>query len=115
MATLITPEKFDQLIVEARPLYEKAHLMSLAIPTRAELTPNDQEAERHVNSACMAIQAVMAGSPFSDTGLAMILGAVFGTMLAQCDTQEKLVMSFWSQTNLTMSEVAENLRPKGEC
>ena len=115
MATLITPEKFDSLIAEAKPLYEKALGLARGISVRPELSPLEVDLEHHVNTAAIAIQAILAGSPFNDRGIASILGAVFGNMLAQVEDKEEVVMAFWSQAGSTTQEVEGALRPRGEC
>lgn len=105
----VSQDEFKSLVQDAAGLYSAA-LESTPATSEAEAAAPEEDrfAAHHTRAASLAIQALLAGSPLSQRGLMVVLGATCGALLGQAPMAEyqELYELFQSQFAETIAQVS---------
>lgn len=115
MATLIPSEVYERLVALARPLTDEAMAAAPAFTlVSPEASPELAEAATAVQAVVVSFEAVLRTMKMSEFHIATALGAVCGTIIAQAESDPKMLFRVFStQMSSSLEELTEMLRPKG--
>jgi hypothetical protein len=110
------PEHMDELIVLAKPLYERAFQITTET---VHLSPGDATDEElkvvhHCSAATLAMQALLCGAPLNAFLAASVLGGTLGTIIGQLPgEQHELYSAFRYQLGIALAAIDDAMKPMG--
>lgn len=106
MAQILAPETMARLNAVA------ADLAAIAVDEARAITRDDGEVEdfeqaQAVNAVVIAVSSVLQVMPLNQLGAILAMGAVYGTVLGQCDGDRAILhKAFSTQASATLAEIA---------
>lgn len=115
MAIVIPSSVMDDLAQLAAPLLEAAREAAPGLTYVAEdAAPEERQQALMVQTIVVAVQAMLSRAPFNELGVVTAVGAVAGTVLANCATDRAaLYKVFQTQMATTLKDVGAAQVPQG--